>query len=38
MKSLPESEEYSEMRYCVSFQLIGDNVEIEFEDVDEVKK
>ena len=38
MKSLSESEKYSEMRYWASFQLIGDNVKIEFEPVDDVKK
>ena len=38
MKCLRESEEYSEMRYWAPFQLIGDNVKIEFEVVDDVKK
>ena len=38
MKSLRESEKYSEMRYWAPFQLIGDNVKIEFEAVDDVKK
>ena len=38
MKSLRESEEYSEMRYWAPFQLIGDNVKIEFEADDDVKK
>ena len=31
MKSLRESEEFSEMRYWAPFQLIGDDVKIEFE-------
>ncbi|XP_044165598.1 tetratricopeptide repeat protein 28-like [Acropora millepora] len=38
MKSLRESEEFSEMRYWAPFQLIGDDVEIEFEAVDDVKE
>ena len=38
MKPLRESEEYSEMRYWAPFQLIGDNVTIEFEAEDGVKK
>ena len=38
MKSLRESEEYSEMRYWAPFQLIGDDVKIEFEADDDVKK
>ena len=38
MKPFLESEEYSEMRCCALFQLIGDNVKIEFEAVDDVKK
>ena len=38
MKSFLESEEYFEMRCCAPFQLIGDNVKIEFEAVDDVKK
>ena len=38
MKYLRESEEYSEMRYWAPFQLIGDNVKIEFEADDVVKK
>ena len=37
MKSLRESEEYSEMSYWAPFQLIGDNVKIEFEADDDVK-
>ena len=37
MKPFLESEEYSEMRCCALFQLIGDNVKIEFEAVDDVK-
>ena len=36
-KSFRESEKYSEMRKWASFQLIGDNVKIEFEAVDDVK-
>ena len=38
MKSLRESEEHSEMRYWAPFQLIGDNVKIELEADDDVKK
>ena len=38
MKSLRESEEYSEMRHWALFQLIGDDVKIEFEAKDGVKK
>ena len=38
MKFLRESEEYSEMRYWAPFQLIGDDVKIEFEAEDDVKK
>ena len=38
MKSLRESEEFSEMRYWAPFQLIGDDVKIEFEAVDDIKK
>ena len=38
MKYLRESEEYSEMRYWAPFQLIGDDVKIEFEAEDDVKK
>jgi len=38
MTSLRESEEYSEIRYWAPFQLIGDNVKIEFEVFDDVKK
>ena len=38
MKPPRESEEYSEIRYWAPFQLIGDNVKIEFEAVDDVKK
>ena len=38
MKSLRESEKYSEMSYWAPFQLIGDNVKFEFEAVDDVKK
>ena len=35
-KSLRESEEFSEMRYWVPFQLIGDDVKIEFKADDDV--
>ena len=38
MKFLRESEEYSEMKYWAPFQLIGDDVKIEFEAEDDVKK
>ena len=38
MKSLRESEGYSEMRYWAPFQLIGDDVKVEFEAVDDIKK
>ena len=38
MKSLRESEEHSEMRYWAPFQLIGDDVKIEFEANVDVKK
>ena len=38
MESLRESEKYSEMRYWAPFQLIGDDVRIEFEADDNVKK
>ncbi|XP_074634628.1 tetratricopeptide repeat protein 28-like [Acropora palmata] len=38
MKSLRESEEFSETRYWAPFQLIGDDVKIEFEAVDDIKK
>ena len=38
MKSLRESEEFSEMRYWAPFQLIGDDVKIEFETDDDVKE
>ena len=37
MKSLRESEKYSEMRNWAPFQLIGDDVKIEFEADDDVK-
>ena len=37
MKSLRESEKFSEMRYWAPFQLIGDDVKIEFEADDDVK-
>ena len=37
MKSFRGSEEYSEMRYWAPFQLIGDDVKIEFEVVDDVE-
>ena len=36
MKSLRESQEFSEMKYWAPFQLIGDDVEIEFEAHDDV--
>ena len=38
MKSLRESDEFSEMRYWAPFQLIADDVKIEFEAVDDIKK
>ena len=38
MKFLRESKEYSEMRYWAPFQLIGDDVRIEFEEDDDIKK
>ena len=38
MKSLRESEKFSEMRYWAPFQLVGDNVKIEFEADDDIKK
>ena len=38
IKSLRESEEFSEMRYWAPFQLIGDDVTIEFETDDDVKE
>ena len=38
MKFLRESEQFSETRYWAPFQLIGDDVKIEFEPYDEVKK
>ncbi|XP_044172189.1 tetratricopeptide repeat protein 28-like [Acropora millepora] len=37
MKSLRESEKFSEMRYWAPFQLVGDDVTIEFEADDDVK-
>ena len=37
-KSLRESEEFSEMRFWAPFQLIGDDVKIEFEPDDDVKE
>ena len=37
MKSLRESEKFSEMRHWAPFQLIGDDVKIEFEADDDVK-
>ena len=37
MKSLRESEKFSEMRYWAPFQLIGDDVKIEFDADDDVK-
>ena len=36
MKSLRESEEFSAMRYWAPFQLIGDDVKIEFEANDNI--
>ena len=38
MKFLRESEQFSEMRYWAPFQLIGDDVNIEFEADDDVEK
>ena len=38
MKSFRESEKFSEMRYWAPFQLIGDDVKIEFEADDDVKE
>ncbi|XP_044169311.1 tetratricopeptide repeat protein 28-like, partial [Acropora millepora] len=38
MKFLRESEQVSEMKYWAPFQLIGDDVKIEFEEDDDVKK
>ncbi|XP_015761562.1 PREDICTED: tetratricopeptide repeat protein 28-like [Acropora digitifera] len=38
MKSLRESEKFSAMQYWAPFQLIGDDVKIEFGDVDDVPK
>ena len=38
IKSLRESEEYSEMSYWAPAQLIGDNVKIEFKAVNDIKK
>ncbi|XP_044165619.1 tetratricopeptide repeat protein 28-like [Acropora millepora] len=38
MKSFRDSEEFSEMRYWAPFQLIGDDVKIEFEADDDVKE
>ena len=38
IKSFRESKEYSEMRYWAPFQLIGDDVKIEFEVIDDVDK
>ena len=37
IKSLRESKDFSEMRYWAPFQLIGDDVKIEFEADDDVK-
>ncbi|XP_044168964.1 tetratricopeptide repeat protein 28-like, partial [Acropora millepora] len=37
MKSLRESEKFSEMRYWAPFQVLGDDVKIEFEAKDDVK-
>ena len=38
MKFLRESKDYSKMKYWAPFQLIGDDVKIEFEEEDDVKK
>ena len=38
MKSLRESEKFSEVRYWAPLQLIGDDVKIEFEADDDVKE
>ncbi|XP_044180414.1 tetratricopeptide repeat protein 28-like, partial [Acropora millepora] len=38
MKFLRESEQFSEMKYWAPFELIGDDVKIEFEEDDDVKK
>ncbi|XP_044166249.1 tetratricopeptide repeat protein 28-like [Acropora millepora] len=38
MKSFRESEKFSEMRYWAPFQLIGDDVKIDFEADDDVKE
>ncbi|XP_044180415.1 tetratricopeptide repeat protein 28-like, partial [Acropora millepora] len=38
MKFLRESEQFSEMKYWAPFQLVGDDVKIEFEEDDDVKK
>ena len=38
MQSFRESEEFSDMRYWAPFQLIGDDVKIEFEADDDVKE
>ena len=38
MKCLRESENFSEMKYWAPFQLIGDDVKIEFETDDDIKK
>ena len=38
MKFLRESEQFSEMKYWAPFQLIGDDIKIEFEEDDDVKK
>ena len=38
MKSFRESDEFSEVRYWAPFQLIGDDVKIEFEADDDVKE
>ena len=37
MKSLRESEKFSEIRHWAPFQLLGDDVQIEFEADDDVK-
>ena len=38
MKFLRESEQFSEMKYWAPFQLIGDDVKIEFEADDDDEK
>ena len=38
MKSLRESEKFSSMKYWAPFQVIGDDVKVEFEADDDVSK